>query len=216
MRTRRRWSTISSSPSPRPRRRATASSKPAIHDNGYPRPAYVAENGEGRDAEGCSRARPQHRILAFNLTNRVDNKDVRVACRWRSTATRSSRSYFSAPAVKAKTLDPTTIGRSTTRSSTSPTTPRSGRPAARAPASRRRSTSTCGISRLQRPYNPNGKRIGEMMQADSPRSASTPKLVTFEWASTASACRTPKTTPARWLDGRQRRPGQFLLPARLP
>jgi len=34
---------------------------------------------------------------------------------------------------------------------------------------------------VQRPYNPNGKRIGELMQADLAKVGITAKLVTFEW-----------------------------------
>src|ERR1017187_790246 len=34
---------------------------------------------------------------------------------------------------------------------------------------------------VQRPYNPNGKRIGEMMQADLAKIGVNAKLVTFEW-----------------------------------
>ena len=34
---------------------------------------------------------------------------------------------------------------------------------------------------VQRPYNPNGKRIGEMMQADLAKVGITAKLVTYEW-----------------------------------
>ena len=34
---------------------------------------------------------------------------------------------------------------------------------------------------VQRPYNPNGKRIGEMMQADLAKVGVNAKLVTYEW-----------------------------------
>ena len=34
---------------------------------------------------------------------------------------------------------------------------------------------------MQRPYNPNGKRIGEMMQADLAKIGVNAKLVTYEW-----------------------------------
>ena len=34
---------------------------------------------------------------------------------------------------------------------------------------------------VQRPYNPNGKRIGEMMQADLAKIGVNAKLVTYEW-----------------------------------
>ena len=49
------------------------------------------------------------------------------------------------------------------------------------PASRRRSTSISGISRCSAPTIPNGKRIGEMMQADLAKIGVNAKLVTYEW-----------------------------------
>ena len=37
------------------------------------------------------------------------------------------------------------------------------------------------VQPVQRPYNPNGKRIGEMMQADLAKIGVNAKLVTYEW-----------------------------------
>ena len=82
---------------------------------------------------------------------------------------------------------------------------------------RRRSTSTSGISRCSAPTIPNGKRIGEMMQADLAKIGVNAKLVTFEWGEYRKrAAERRGHDRADGLDGRQRRPRQFLLPARLP
>ena len=70
---------------------------------------------------------------------------------------------------------------------------------------------------VQRPYNPNGKRIGEMMQADLAKIGVNAKLVTYEWGEYRKRVQNGEDiTGAARLDRRQRRSRQFLLPARLP
>ena len=69
---------------------------------------------------------------------------------------------------------------------------------------------------VQRPYNPNGKRIGEMMQADLAKIGVNAKLVTYEWGEYRKRAQNGEhMTGAARLDRRQWRPGQFLLPRRL-
>ena len=70
---------------------------------------------------------------------------------------------------------------------------------------------------VQRPYNPNGKRIGEMMQADLAKIGVNAKLVTFEWGEYRKRLQAGEDDDRPdGLDRRQRRPRQLLLPARLP
>ena len=69
---------------------------------------------------------------------------------------------------------------------------------------------------VQRPYNPNAKRIAEMMQSDLAKIGVNAKLVTYEWGEYRKRAAEWRAHdgPAR-LDRRQWRPRQFLLPARL-
>ena len=70
---------------------------------------------------------------------------------------------------------------------------------------------------VARPYNPNGKRIGEMMQADLAKIGVNAKLVTYEWGEYRKRLENGEIDDrADGLDRRQWRSGQFLLPARLP
>ena len=69
---------------------------------------------------------------------------------------------------------------------------------------------------VQRPYNPNAKRMAEMMQADLAKVGINAKLVSYRMGRVPQAPaggRAPDG-PAR-LDRRQWRSGQLLLPARL-
>jgi len=47
---------------------------------------------------------------------------------------------------------------------------------------------------VQRPYNPDARRMAEMMQSDLAKVGITAKIVSYEWASTASGYRMPSTT----------------------
>ena len=69
---------------------------------------------------------------------------------------------------------------------------------------------------VQRPYNPNAKRIAEMMQADLAKVGVNAEIVTYEWGEYRKRLQQGEhhDRPAR-LDRRQRRSGQLLLPARL-
>ena len=69
---------------------------------------------------------------------------------------------------------------------------------------------------VQRPYNPNAKRIAEMMQADLAKVGVNAKLVSYEWGEYRKRLQGGEhhDGPAR-LDRRQRRSRQLLLPARL-
>ena len=67
---------------------------------------------------------------------------------------------------------------------------------------------------VQRPYNPNAKRMAEMMQADLAKVGINAKLVSYEWGEyrkRLQARRAPARRLAR-LDRRQWRSRQFLLP----
>ncbi len=83
---------------------------------------------------------------------------------------------------KAKTLIPTTMWAYNDDIPQTPYDPREGQGDAgggrREDAARHRPLVSC---RCQRPYNPNGKRIGEMMQADLAKIGVNAKLVTYEW-----------------------------------
>ena len=66
---------------------------------------------------------------------------------------------------------------------------------------------------VQRPYNPNGKRIGEMMQADLAKIGVNAKLVTYEWGEYRKRAQAGEDMTAQLrLDRRQWRSRQFFLP----
>ena len=69
---------------------------------------------------------------------------------------------------------------------------------------------------VQRPYNPNGKRMAEMMQADLAKIGVNAKLVTYEWGEYRKRLQAGEhmTGLLGWT-GDNGDPGQFLLPARL-
>ncbi len=62
---------------------------------------------------------------------------------------------------------------------------------------------------VQRPYNPNAKRMAEVIQADLSKIGVTAKIVTYEWAEYLKRARGRASDRAARLDRRQRRSGQF-------
>ena len=63
---------------------------------------------------------------------------------------------------------------------------------------------------VSRPYNPNGKRVAELIQYDLAKIGIRANLVTDEWSAyRAKAAGRRDVDGALWLDRRQRRPGQF-------
>ena len=74
------------------------------HINAYPRPADLAGDGEGPDAEGHQRLRPQHRLSGRSTppSRRSTRRKCGRRSAWRSTATRSSRTSISAPARRPR------------------------------------------------------------------------------------------------------------------
>ena len=74
------------------------------HVNGYPRPADLDGDGEGSVAEGDQRLGPQHRLLGLQRHQAAVRQEGSApgAQRWRSTATRSSRTSISAPAKRPR------------------------------------------------------------------------------------------------------------------
>jgi dipeptide transport system substrate-binding protein len=66
---------------------------------------------------------------------------------------------------------------------------------------------------VQRPYNPNAKRIAEMMQSDLAKVGINAKLVTYEWGEYRKRAQQGEPmTVQLGLDWRQRRSRQLLLP----
>ena len=54
---------------------------------------------------------------------------------------------------------------------------------------------------VQRPYNPNAKRIAELMEADLAKIGVKAEIKSFEWGSTASACKWRAPDGHDGLDG---------------
>ena len=74
------------------------------HVNGYPRPADVAEMEKDPSLKVIHAAGPQHRLLGVQHrpSRRSTRRKCGRRCRWRSTATRSSRTSISAPARRPR------------------------------------------------------------------------------------------------------------------
>ena len=156
--------------------------------------------------------------LAFNTTKPpFDKKEVRQALQWRSTRRRSSRPSTRAPARRPRTRSRRPSGPTTTRSRTMPYDPE----AAKAMLEEAGVTTPLEIELwampVQRPYNPNAKRIAEMIQADLAKVGVNAEIVTYEWGEyrkrPAGAASTV-TGQLGWT-GDNGDPGQLLRPARL-
>ena len=121
--------------------------------------------------------------LAFNTTKPpFDKKEVRQAFDdGDRQATRSSRTSIWAPASAAKNLIPPTMWSYNDAIKDYAYDPEKAKEMLA--DGRRQDALDIDLWSMpvQRPYNPNAKRIGEMMQADLAKIGVNAKLVTYEW-----------------------------------
>ena len=149
--------------------------------NAYPAPADLAEMKKDPTLKVISASGLNIAFWAFNVNKPpLDKKEVRQALSMAVDRDAIIRDVYLGAGEKAKTLIPRTMWSYNDAIVDYPYDP----------AKAKEMLAKAGVDKLeidlwyqpvQRPYNPNGKRIGEMMQADLAKIGVTAKLVTFEW-----------------------------------
>ena len=148
---------------------------------GYPNPADLAEMGKNADVQLLQQAGLNTGYLAFNTTKApFDNVKVREAMTLAIDLDSILKEVYQGAGQKAKNLIPPTIW------SYDDATPDYAYDVEKAKALLKEAGVTSLETDLwympvQRPYNPNGKRMAEMMQADLAKVGVNAKLVTYEW-----------------------------------
>ena len=153
-----------------------------------PRHALPEPGRPGRDPQGPERAgagagRPERRLPGLQRHRRSPSTTCACArpSTWRSTRRPSSTASTWAPASPPRTRSRRPCGRTTTRSRTTPTIRKAPRSCWRRPAYPDGFTTDLWAMPVQRPYNPNAKRIAELMQADLAKVGVKAEIKTFEW-----------------------------------
>lgn len=150
--------------------------------NGYPRPADIAEMQKDPALKVISAPGLNIAFWAFNVTKPpMDKKEVRQALAMAIDRDAIIRDVYLGAGEKASTLIPPTMW------SFDDKIPQ----VAFDPGKAKAVLAAAGVATpldidlwympVARPYNPNGKRIGEMMQADLAKIGVNAKLVTYEW-----------------------------------
>ena len=152
------------------------------HVNGYPRPADLAEMKQDPSLKVISASGLNVAYWAFNAQKPpLDNKQVRQALALAIDRDAIVKDVYLGAAEKASTLIPRTMW------AFDADIPQ----VAYDPAKAKAMLAAAGVKApldidlwympVSRPYNPNGKRIGEMMQADLAKIGVNAKLQTYEW-----------------------------------
>ena len=152
------------------------------HVNGYPRPADLAEMKQDPSLKVISASGLNVAYWAFNAQKPpLDNKQVRQALALAIDRDAIVKDVYLGAAEKASTLIPRTMW------AFDADIPQ----VAYDPAKAKAMLAAAGVTApfdidlwympVSRPYNPNGKRIGEMMQADLAKIGVNAKLQTYEW-----------------------------------
>ena len=149
--------------------------------NAYPRPADLAEMQKDPSLKVLSASGLNIAFWAFNVNKPpLDKKEVRQALSMSIDRDAIIKDVYLGAGEKAKTLIPRTMWSFNDKIVDYPYDPEKAKAMLKA----------AGIDKLdidlwyqpvQRPYNPNGKRIGEMMQADLAKVGVNAQLVTYEW-----------------------------------
>jgi dipeptide transport system substrate-binding protein len=119
---------------------------------------------------------------AFNMTKPpFDKLEVRQALSMAIDRDAIIKDVYLGAGVKAKTLIPPTMWSFDDKIVDIPYDPEKAKATLAAAGVKTPLDIDLWYQPVQRPYNPNGKRIGEMMQADLAKIGVNAKLVTFEW-----------------------------------
>jgi len=152
------------------------------HINGYPRLADIPEMEKDASLKLAHEPGLNIAYWAFNMTKPpFDKLEVRQALSMAIDRDAIIKDVYLGAGDKAKTLIPPTMWSYNDKIVDYPFDPEK----AKALLAKAGLTTPLDIDLwyqpVQRPYNPNGKRIGEMMQADLAKIGVNAKLVTFEW-----------------------------------
>ena len=187
------------------------------HVNAYPRPADLAEMQKDPSLKVISAPGLNIAYWAFNNTKPpFDKKEVRQALSMAIDRDAIVKDVYLGAGEKAKTLIPRTMWSYDDAIADYPYDPEKAKAMLAAAGVQTPLEIDLWYQPVARPYNPNGKRIGEMMQADLAKIGVNAKLMTYEWGEYRKRIQNARGHDRTdGLDGRQRRPGQFLLPPEL-
>ena len=151
------------------------------HVNAFPRPADLPEMQKDASLKVISQSGLNIAFWAFNVTKPpLDKKEVRQALSMAIDRDAIIRDVYLGAGEKAKTLIPRTMWSYNDSIVDYPYDPEKAK-SLLASAGVKSLDIDLWYQPVQRPYNPNGKRIGEMMQADLAKIGVNAKLVTYEW-----------------------------------
>ncbi len=152
------------------------------HINGYPRPADIAEMEKDSSLKVLHQPGLNIAFWAFNVTKPpLDKKEVRQALAMAIDRDAIIKDVYLGAGAKATTLIPPTMWAFDDKIADVAYDPEKARTMLAEAGVKTPIDIDLWYMPVQRPYNPNGKRIGEMMQADLAKIGVNAKLVTYEW-----------------------------------
>jgi dipeptide transport system substrate-binding protein len=152
------------------------------HVNAYPRPADLAEMEKDPSLKVIHAPGLNIAFWAFNLTKPpLDKKEVRQALSMAVDRDAIIKDVYLGAGEKATTLIPPTMWAFDDKIPNVTYDPEKAKTMLAAAGVTTPLDIDLWYMPVQRPYNPNGKRIGEMMQADLAKIGVNAKLVTYEW-----------------------------------
>ncbi len=152
------------------------------HINAYPRPADLAEMQKDASLKVVHMSGLNIAFWAFNVNKPpLDKKEVRQALTMAIDRDAILKDVFLGAGEKAKTLIPSTMWSYNDKLQDYPYDPEKAKAMLKAAGVASTLEIDLWYQPVARPYNPNGKRIGEMMQSDLAKVGVNAKLVTYEW-----------------------------------
>jgi dipeptide transport system substrate-binding protein len=152
------------------------------HINAYPRPADLPEMEKDSSLKVIDLSGLNIAFWAFNTTKPpFDKKEVRQALTMAIDKDAIIKDVYLGAGTPAKTLIPATMWSYNDKIVDYPHDPEKAKAMLKAAGVATPLDIDLWYMPVQRPYNPNGKRIGEMMQADLAKIGVNAKLVTYEW-----------------------------------
>ena len=188
------------------------------HVNAYPRPADLEEMESDPSLKVINAPGLNIAYLAFNnMKPPFDKKEVRQALSMAIDRDAIIKDVYLGAGAKATTLIPPTMWSYDDKIADIAYDPEKAKAMLAAAGVKTPLDIDLWYQPVARPYNPNGKRIGEMMQADLAKIGVNAKLVTYEWGEYRKRMQNGEDmTATDGLDGRQRRSRQLLLPPGVP
>ncbi len=151
------------------------------HINGFPRPADLPEMQKDSSLKVISQSGLNIAFWAFNVNKPpLDKKEVRQALTMAIDKAAIIKDVYLGAGEAAKTLIPRTMWSYNDAIEDYPYDPQKAKAALAAAGVATPLDIDLWYMPVQRPYNPNGKRIGEMMQADLAKIGVNAKLVTYD------------------------------------